>query len=1033
MDREHVVQFYDSGPFLIERVSAFLTPALVAGEGVIVILIQSHLEMLEAKLASQGHDLVECKRKGQWTAFEARALLAGLFTDGRLDPRQFDARVRAPVQEALSRFPAIKAMGEMVGLLVAEKNIEGAIRLEEWWNGLFQVHPVSLFCAYQAGCFSREDEEAIGRIHSLHTHVLAVENGSSHSPNRDEKLRDWGVLQEKASLLEKEIEARKNTEQALLQMKEEMETQLEDLHKLHELSSRLLVTTDLETVLHEVLKAAMAVYQTDMGSLYLKCPTSEGLRLAVRFGFSNEIEGVYRFLNPGEAITGLCLQEKKSIVMVDLETDPRFEEYRDICRLAGFRSAHCTPLFSQSGQIIGVLSAYFRQPHPPVNREIRMVELHVRQAVTAIEAAQLRDKIREAENERKELEVSRQRLAAIVESAFVGIIGKDVKGTITSWNRGAEKIFGHVAEEIIGKPGLEIIPREKWDDEKIILEKLMRGERVEEFDTVRIHKDGRPLYVSLTFSPIYNEDGALVGYSKIVHDFTERKRFEADLATSEMRFRDMADAAPVFVWTSSPDGSITYFNKPWTDFRGRPLEMELGHGWMDALHPDDLTRFTEGFAVSRPDQATLRMEVRMQRFDGVYRWILNTVTPRFSNEDECIGFIGSGLDITDIREAEEKLRQVQKMEAIGRLAGGIAHDFNNLLTVINGYSALALRHVKGEEPLHDYLTEVKTSGDRAAVLTQQLLAYGRKQILAPAIFSLNTVVREMEKMIRHLIGEDILLITDLQPELGMVKADPGQVHQIILNLVLNARDAMPQGGTLIITTHNEILRGRQDEYAMDSLKGPFIRLSVQDSGVGMTPEVKERIFEPFFTTKGVGQGTGLGLSSVFGILKQSGGGIAFRSEKNEGTIFHVFLPWEHPPEDSAIQPAPIPEKRPHRSKETILLIEDEDAVRKFIGYTLSSQGYKVLVAKDGHEALEIAGGDEPIHLLLTDVVMPVMNGGTLAKKMTALHPSIRILFMSGHASSVFLAKSFMQNDSWYLQKPFTEAQLLEKVGGILAE
>jgi len=628
------------------------------------------------------------------------------------------------------------------------------------------------------------------------------------------------------------------------------------------------------------------------------------------------------------------------------------------------------------------------------------------------------------------LEEARKRLAAIVESSNDAIISKDLKGIINSWNKGAERIFGYTASEIIGKPVTLLIPKTKQDEEPSILARIRKGERIEHYETLRRRKDGSLIEISLSVSPIRNERGEIIGASKIARDITEQKRYQAALTESEMRFRDMADSAPVFVWMSGPDGLVTYFNKPWLEFTGRSMALEMGSGWVDGIHSEDAKRFQDGYFLALQAHTGFRMEYRMRRCDGDYRWMLNTGMPRISPNGEFLGFIGSCLDITELKNTAEQLRQAQKMEVVGRLAGGIAHDFNNLLTAINGYSEMALGMVDEDEPLHEFLGEIKKSGERAAALTQQLLAYSRKQILAPKVFDLNEAVSEMGKMLQRLIGEDIVLETLLDPDLGLAKADPGQVQQIILNLVLNARDAMPDGGSLLLETGSVLLSRDQPEYLMDAIAGPYVRLTVTDNGIGMTPEVKAKIFEPFFTTKAVGHGTGLGLSSVYGILKQSGGSIAVTSEPGRGSAFHVFLPLADP---QSRPRAPRQIESPHATSkgETILLVEDEDTVRKFIQRILAANGYDVLEAKEGEAALRLVKEHPSIDLVLTDVVMPKMNGGALAEKLKLLQPDINILFMSGYASNIFLSKGLLDPGARFLQKPFNQAELLQKVKQIL--
>jgi two-component system, cell cycle sensor histidine kinase and response regulator CckA len=378
------------------------------------------------------------------------------------------------------------------------------------------------------------------------------------------------------------------------------------------------------------------------------------------------------------------------------------------------------------------------------------------------------------------------------------------------------------------------------------------------------------------------------------------------------------------------------------------------------------------------------------------------------------------------RQLEEEYRQAQKMEAIGRLAGGVAHDFNNLLTAILGYGQLILSELEEKNPLHEYASEVVKAGERAATLTRQLLVFSRKQILQPKPLDLNAIVREMERMLRRVIGENIDLLTSCAPQLGRVHADAGQIEQVLMNLVVNARDAMPDGGKLTIETAEMELDRSYAEQHSDVAPGKYVVLAVTDTGIGMTPDVKARIFEPFFTTKGAGQGTGLGLSTVYGIVNQSGGHIVLYSEPGHGTSFKICLPRV----DEAPEPAPPPaDGAPAASgSETILLVEDEEIVRRLARNVLSEKGYRVLEAVDGKSAVDICNAHlGPIDLLLTDLVMPGMSGRDLALYIHATRPSTKVLFMSGYSEGAVIHQGMLEEHTPFLSKPFSPDALVRHV------
>jgi signal transduction histidine kinase len=387
-----------------------------------------------------------------------------------------------------------------------------------------------------------------------------------------------------------------------------------------------------------------------------------------------------------------------------------------------------------------------------------------------------------------------------------------------------------------------------------------------------------------------------------------------------------------------------------------------------------------------------------------------------------------------LQEREEQLRQSQKMEAIGRLAGGIAHDFNNLLTAITGYSEVILRNLNEKDPLRPHASEIKKAGDRAAALTRQLLAFSRRQVLAPKVLDLNAVVSNPEKMLRRLIGEDIELVTVLGSELGSVKADPGQLEQVILNLAVNARDAMPGGGRLVIETANVEVEERGDQSSGWIPSGAFVMLSVTDTGTGMDEETRARAFEPFFTTKEKDKGTGLGLSTVYGIIKQSGGHISVHSEVNAGTSFRIYLPQVTEEVDVLEleeQPADADDVA---GTETILLVEDEQLVRDLARGILLTSGYKVLEAPHGGEALLICESyPGPIHLMLTDIVMPHLNGRELYERVCPLRPEMKVLFMSGYTDEALPLSGRLEPDSPFIEKPFTPDALTLKLRQVLDE
>jgi len=408
---------------------------------------------------------------------------------------------------------------------------------------------------------------------------------------------------------------------------------------------------------------------------------------------------------------------------------------------------------------------------------------------------------------------------------------------------------------------------------------------------------------------------------------------------------------------------------------------------------------------------------------GRVKWVSVRGEPERDADGRVVRVIGVTQDVTDRRRLEEQFRQAQKMEAVGRLAGGVAHDFNNLLTVINGYSEMLLPEHPATHPHHSALNAIRDAGERAAGLTSQLLSFSRRAIIEPRVFDPNAVVGESAKLLHRLIGEDISFATALDPTVSRVRADPGQLGQVVMNLTVNARDSMPGGGKLTIETRNVELDAEFCRSRPEITPGWYVLLAVSDTGTGMTPEVQARIFEPFFTTKGEGQGTGLGLATVFGIVQQFGGQVEVYSEVGVGSTFKVYLPAvDSPTTQATAASSPVVS-----GAEVVLLVEDQAEVRRFASIALQGYGYRVLAAADGKAALALADTQPTIDLLVTDVVMPEMNGRELAERLRARRPGLKVIYMSGYTDDAVVRHGVIGASDAFLQKPFTPLALAAKV------
>jgi PAS domain S-box-containing protein len=891
---------------------------------------------------------------------------------------------------------------------------------------------------------------------------------------------------------------------------------------------------------------------------------------------------------------------------------------------------------------------------PAVERELRHVE-----------GARARD--------RAEAEV--RRLAAIVASAEPAIMSRALDGTVTSWNAGAERLFGFAAEEMMGKTGSELLREAEREQLVALRKRLALGNVCETFDAVRPHKSGAFVDVSLSVSPIREADGSVTGISIIATDITARKRAEDQLRASEVRNRRILDTMSNVVWMSTvgnvvdyvnkrgielfeidpstiedvdflryihpddvpvayalwarsrgaangfrfecrlrlpdgeyrwyavegtplpePDGTATRWvgtctdihdrvlasqesqrtaelltavaagtpdafyvkdaehryllvNPAFSRFLGKPVEELLGRTDADLFPPEDAVGMMErdrlvmttgrtiaaehrmvangvtldlhstkgpyrdesgriagvigvsrnitderraletlrlreraieaasqGFLISDArapgnpivyvspgieritgyaaadflggqatflqgsneapetveamraallDGRTHTIEAVSARKDGSSFWNEISVSPVRDPAGVITHFVGVMTDVTDRHNLEDTYRHAQKMEAVGQLAGGVAHDFNNLLTVINGYSDVLLSSMSHDDPNRELVEEIRQAGQLSSGLTRQLLAFSRKQVLAPVVLDLNEVVGATDKMLRRMIREDIRLDLSLADAPWKVRVDPGQIEQVLMNLAVNARDAMPSGGVLHIDTANVHIAEPGEVPA-----GEYVRLRVRDTGVGMAPEVSSRIFEPFYTTKEPGHGTGLGLATVYGIVQQSGGQILVQSELGEGTTFDIFLPRSLGAE--AASPAPLSGPAAPKGHETVLLVEDEDAVRIFARRVLEAHGFNVLCAADGLQAAAVADTyDGAIELLITDLIMPRVGGREVADKLTRDRPAMRVMFVSGYTDDAAALTDMTAHGVPFLHKPFAADALVHKAREVL--
>jgi PAS domain S-box-containing protein len=597
-----------------------------------------------------------------------------------------------------------------------------------------------------------------------------------------------------------------------------------------------------------------------------------------------------------------------------------------------------------------------------------------------------------------------------------------------------EAMLGFSADEWLGDPGLVLKQLHPDDRERVLTEVFQSRDTGKPFSAEYrlLARDGHIVWVRDEAIVMRDEEGRPCFMQGLLLDISGQKRKEEMLQKSESKFRTIFERVAVGIALVSINGQLVESNPALQEML-RYGEEELRNKFFNEfIHPEDAAidvDLDQELIAGKRDH--YQIEKRFIRKDGGVVWCQLNVSLVRGGQEELPFTICMVEDITERKRLETQFFRSQKMETIGRLAGGIAHDFNNLLTVIKGYTQLSLSQIQEGDPCRENIEEINGAAERAAELTNQLLTFSRRQILDLKVLDLNTVVRGLEKMMGRIIGEDIEMFTVLDDRLGRVKTDPSQIEQVILNLVVNARDAMPTGGKLAIETVNVVLDDTYARTHIDVTPGSYVMLSVSDTGCGMSPEIKELIFEPFFTTKEEGKGTGLGLSTIYGIVRQSGGNIWVYSEPGRGTTFKIYLPQVE--EETDVLPVHDDTDHLPKGNETVLLVEDDPSLRALAARVLRYQGYKVLEATNGHEAIGIARENiqERIHLLLTDVVMPLMGGTDLVKQMKTLHSEIRVLFISGYTEHAITYHAGLKTGTPFLQKPFSPTALVKKIREVL--
>ena len=609
----------------------------------------------------------------------------------------------------------------------------------------------------------------------------------------------------------------------------------------------------------------------------------------------------------------------------------------------------------------------------------------------------------------------------------------DPQGRAASWNEGVARVLGFGEAEFLRRPVREIFTpedRAAGVPEQELATAALEGSAND--DRWLMRKDGSRFWATGMTTALRGEQGELLGYTKVLRDHTEQKRLDEERRTSEQRLLTALAAARMGTWEWEITSNRERFDEGLCRLFGADArEISTLDDVLARVHTDDRAAVAVAFRQSAESGADLDVEFRVARPDGSVRWLRTHGKVLYDAEGDPVTMTGACVDITERRQMEEQLGQVQRMDAVGRLAGGVAHEVNNMMTAILGFTDLLLDPARPGDPRRADLLQIRKAAERAATVTAQLLAFSRRQLRQPRVVDLNLVITELHPMLLRLLGEDKPLTVRLEQDLWPVHADRGQLEQVVINLALNARDAMPRGGRFSIESANVVL---DETYlsrhpATAIAPGSYVRLVVSDTGSGIPPEVQARIFEPFFTTKPVGQGTGLGLSMVYGIVKQSGGFVWVYSEPGQGTAFKLYLPRVGLLPEAR---GPMAEGSVPRGEETVLVVEDDEMVRLLTARLLASRGYAPIEARNGNQALALVRAHPgEIQLVLSDVVMPELGGAEFARRLAELQPELPILFMSGFTDDEVVRRGLLDPDAPYLQKPFDAGSLARRVREIL--
>jgi two-component system cell cycle sensor histidine kinase/response regulator CckA len=779
------------------------------------------------------------------------------------------------------------------------------------------------------------------------------------------------------------------------------------------LGLRALHGTELSALKDDTVQSVAETLGVDYCNLLELLPDGRALLLRAGVNLEEGRAGHETVATGKGSQAGYTLETDKPVIVDDWSKETRFAGpliLKDQAITSGL-----SVVIPGRERPFGVLTAHSKRERKFTGHDASFLQSVANVFATAIERKQADQKLQE----------SNQMLEMLIESSPVPIVAMDRFGSVFHWNTSAETTFGWKKEEIIGKR-YPLAPLDKQHEFQALLDVVLQGGTFAGVEVHRIRKDGSPVEVSLSAAPLRNAAGEVIGALSVIADITERKRAEAE----RQRLSTAVEQSAQSVVITDHTGKIQYVNPAFTAVTGYSREEAMGKTTQLLKSGRQDPEFYACLWQTIKAGETWRGEIINRRKDGAFYTAEMSITPVRDESGKIVEFIAIHNDITQKRALERQLAQAQKHDAIGQLAGGIAHDFNNVLGAVLGMAELGLMEVSQGSKIHERLKKIQHHAGRAVALTRQLTAFARRQELERRDINLNHAVAEVISLLGETLGKDIELRTKLAPDLNVTRADPGQVEQILMNLCLNARDAMPQGGQLFIETDNTIVDQEFCRIHPAARSGPYVRLTVSDTGTGMDAKTTERIFEPFFTTKSPGKGTGLGLATAYGIVKQHDGFIHVYSEPGEGATFRIYFPVSAA---AAAEEAAAPTQAAVRGgSETILVADDHEGLRDLLGESLQALGYHVLLAGDGEEALQqFTEHQSEIDLVVLDVIMPKLRGPEAYSRMSTLRPGVPVIFCTGYNADTPLVSASIKTATSVLQKPYTTKILAQQVRSAL--